>query len=146
MPFDARPTELPLDVEECRTALWLNRGNITQAAVLLKVDSGRLRRFVANSPRLTRESDEAREQLQDKAEDVIFEALEDTEDKNRRDSAAKFVLSNLGGKRGFGQKNVGVNLNMPKGGRMSITWDDGTTFGEAEPAQKTIEGEVVQNG
>lgn len=141
MPFDARPADMPLDVEECRTALWLHRGNITMAANTLKVSSIRLRNFVQNSPRLSREVNEAREQLQDQAEDVIYEALSDTTDPSRRDSAAKFVLTNLGASRGFGQKNASVNLNMPKGGKMTISWDDGTSIGEDQPP--TIEGEVV---
>lgn len=143
MPWDARPSDMPLNIEECRTALWLHRGNITQAANTLKVSSQRLRTFVQNSPRLSREVNEAREQLQDQAEDVIYEALSDSTDPSRRDSAAKFVLTNLGASRGFGQKGPAVNLNMPKGGKMTISWDDGTSIGSDEPP--TIEGEVVND-
>jgi hypothetical protein len=43
MPYDERPMSLPLDVEECRTALWRVRGNVTEAAKLIKVHPNRLR-------------------------------------------------------------------------------------------------------
>lgn len=146
MPYDMRPASMPLDVEECRTAIWIARGNISKAAEMLKISSMRLRTFVKNSPRLSAEQKEAQEQLLDIAEDVAFEALTDTADTGRQDQMARFVMSNLGRDRGYGQGNAGINLNMPKGGRMTISWDDGTSIvGEAPSSdENTIEGEAVR--
>lgn len=130
MPYEQRPASLPLVVEECRTAIWLERGNITKAAERLKVSSSRLRNFVKNSPRLQEEVNEAREQLKDIAEDIVYEALTDGADASRRDKAAFFVLTHLGGDRGFGssKSGAGVNLNLPKGGSIRIQWEDGATL------------------
>lgn len=141
MPYNERPPALPLDVEECRTALWLCRGNVTKAAGLLKTSSKRLRAFVVASPYLSAEMKEATEQMLDKAEDVIYEALTDEVDAGRRDTMARFVATNLGASRGYGtQKNGGINLNLPNKGTMQISWGDGATFGEEAPAEpKTIE-------
>lgn len=141
MPYDERPVELPLDVEECRTALWRNRGNISLAAATLKISSSRLRTFVAKSPYLTTEQKEAGERLVDLAEDVAYEALTD-DDPSRRDTMARFVMTGLGKNRGHGSGNNGVSINLPKG-PIQISWGDGTqiTGNDNEPA-KTIEGSV----
>ena len=138
MPYDERPAELPLDVEECRTALWLSRGNVSEAAKLIKVSTGRLRKFVNGSKRLIEEQKEAQEQLLDIAEDVAYEALTDSEDKGRRDSMARFVMTNLGKDRGYGKGDGkgGVNLNLPGKGTIAISWDDGSSITGPE---KTIE-------
>lgn len=124
MPYDERPISLPLDVEECRTALWRTRGNVTKAAALLKTSSDRLRRFVRSSPRLSAEIEECQEQLLDMAEDNLAEALED-EDTVRKDIATKFVLKELGGKRGYGSGGKNIVL-QPTGskGALKIIWGD----------------------
>lgn len=126
-PYDERPAYLPLDVQECRTAIWLTRGNVTKAAETLKVTSNRLRQFIKNSPFLSREVEEAREQLQDIAEDVVHEALTDETDPGRRDTMARFVLTNLGTSRGYGSGKNGVNINIPKSGKVEISWADGSS-------------------
>lgn len=136
MPYDSRPIELPLDVEECRTALWRAKGNVSEAAKLLKTDTLRLRRFVSQSPRLTEEQREAQEILLDKSESQIADALDDKDDKIRADNAAKFVLTNLGARRGYGTKGgVGITLT-PNGSRgtMKITWGDGEAFAPPSPS------------
>lgn len=142
MPYDARPVELPLDVEECRTAIWRCRGNLSAAAVLLKVKSARLRKFVQNSPRLLDEVKEAQEQLVDIAEDVAYEALTDEEDAGRRDQMARFVMTNLGKSRGYGTGGNKVDVNLPKG-KVSIQWADGSSLninsGDEAPAEKVID-------
>jgi len=126
-PWDQRPTELPLDVEEVRTALWLNRGNISKAAEVLKVHSMRLRRFVDNNEYLKEQLNEAREILKDVAETNVYDALTDEQDKGRRDSMSRFVLQTIGKDRGYGAGGTGVAVNMQgKRGRISITWDDGS--------------------
>jgi hypothetical protein len=148
MPYDERPASLPLDREECRTALWRVRGNISQAAEILKVPSSRLRAFVRSSPNLQREIEEAAERLKDIAEEVVYEALTDEDDPGRKDSMARFVLTNLGQDRGYAKgtgKGPQLNLNMPQGGKISISWEDGTSINDND-TPKTIEGTVVNGG
>lgn len=139
MPYNERPESLPLVVEECRTALWRCKGNVTKAAELLKITPRRLRAFIKNSVYLTGEVAEASEQLKDRAMDVVNDALHDEEDKGRRDSMAKFVLANLGADRGFGTKGAGISLQAPKSGRVVISWEDGENFNEPP----VIDGEIV---
>lgn len=130
---------MPLDIEECRTALWLRRGNISEAAKRLKVSPNRLRTFVKKSPRLMEEVEEARQQLVDIAEDVAYDALTDEADPGRRDQMARFVMSNLGKDRGYGTGAGGVNINLPKG-RVNIQWADGSSLSaQSEPEAKVIE-------
>lgn len=145
MPYDERPAELPLVVEECRTALWRARGNVSIAADLLKIPSLRLRNFIKKSPFLTDEQKEARDRLVDRAEEIMYEAMEDGDDPGRRDTMARFVASNLGKDRGFGVPNAGVTLNLPKG-PMTITWGDGSQItgndNTPAPSDNVIEGSV----
>lgn len=138
MPFDERPSELPLNREECRTALWRAKGNISDAAKLLKVSSLRLRNFVKSNPFLSAEAEEAREILADIAENNVYDALTDEADAGRRDSMSRFVLNSIGKRRGYGQNSPGVTLNMPKG-PIKISWDDGTPVGP-----KTIDHEAAE--
>lgn len=129
MPYDERPDEIPLNVEECRTAIWRCKGNISDAAKIMKVSPSRFRTFVRNSPRLSREADEARELLLDKAESVALDALED-EDPVRKDMMARFVLDKLGHTRGYGQKG-GMLGGLPgRAGKLIVEWGDGTSFNE----------------
>lgn len=138
MPWDSRPDALPLDVEECRTALWRCQGNVTKAAQMLKVNPSRLRRFVANSPRLSEEIVEAQDQLLDKAEENVAEALEDVEDKQRRDNMSRFVIQQLGARRGYGPKGNGITLHANgKSGTFKISWGDGEDFND--DGSRTIE-------
>lgn len=147
MPYSERPLELPLDIEECRTAIWRCNGNVTKAASLLKISSLRLRRFINNSPYLSAELREATDQIVDIAEEVIVEALLDREDKQRRDGMAKFVATNQGRERGWGQKQNGVTINAPKGGKFVFGWADDTDFAEAaQPDNKMIEGDFERVG
>lgn len=134
-PYSERPIELPLDVEECRTALWLTRGNVTKAAALIKVPSGRLRKFIASSAYLSAEQKESQEQLLDRAEEIAAEALEDV-DTSRKDAMARFIMTNLGKDRGYGTPNGkgGVGINLPTKGRMVIAWDDGSEITGPEKA------------
>lgn len=134
MPWDVRPDSLPLTVEEVRTALWANSGNVTKAAQLLKVDSARLRRYIKNSPRLSVEVEEARNQILDRAEEIMIEALNDEDDVVRRDSMAKFALTNLGKERGFGQRpGAGtLTINNTGGGTIQVSWGDGSSVTDPE--------------
>lgn len=140
-PWDVRPAELPLEVEEVRTALWRTRGNVSKAAELVKVSSQRLRTFVDKSEYLQRERDEAKEQMLDQAEDNVYEALTDHQDPGRKDSMTRFVLSQVGQSRGYGTKTGGVNVSTPGGGkgRITITWDDGEAIVGDSPEPETID-------
>lgn len=141
MPYEVRPAEIPLDVEECRTALWRTRGNVTRAAELLKVPSARLRTFVGKSEYLKREQNEAQEQLLDLAEDDVYDALTDVNDPGRKDSMARYVLTNLGQHRGYGGAKVGVNLDLKGRGTMVIQWADGSDV--SNPAPEPSEPEMI---
>jgi len=148
MPYSERPTELPLDIEECRTSLWMAHGNISEAAKLLKTTSIRLRAFVKKSPYLSAELQEAADRLVDIAESNVHDALTDELDPSRRDTMSRFVLSNIGKHRGWGTATGGgVTVKNSAGGTIVVQWADGSQFGnpEAEEDSKTIEGEVVRD-
>lgn len=140
-PWDERPDELPIDREEARTAIWKTKGNITDAAELLKVRPGRLRALVKTSEYLRREVEEAGERLVDMAETVVEEALRDPE---RSDPMARFVLASKGKNRGWGQGSGGVSLNLPKG-PIQITWADGSSINSVQPGDdaKVVDAEVI---
>jgi hypothetical protein len=53
-PWLSRPDNLPLDVDEVATALYLARGRLGAAAERLKVDDRRLRKAIRRSPKLQR--------------------------------------------------------------------------------------------
>lgn len=141
MPYDQRPDNMPLDIEECRTAIWRTKGNVSEAAALLKTTSLRLRNFINNSWYLSRELNESKEQLVDIAESNVYDALVD-EDPARRDVMTKFVLQTQGKHRGWGNGGGGkVSVNMNNSGPVQIVWGDGSTLSASD--EKTIEGEVI---
>ena len=138
-PYDERPVSLPLDVEECRTAIWIVRGNISKAAELLKTSSARLRRFIEGSPYLSAELKEAKDRLVDIAEDVVYEALTDGDDPGRKDSMARFVLGSQGRSRGWGTgAGPSVNIKNSHGGVIRVAWADGTSFGEPAASHQDL--------
>ena len=143
MPYNERPAELPLDVEECRTAIWMASGNVTEAAKLLKITSIRLRNFVKKSAYLSAELQEAADRLVDIAEKNVKEALLDDQDPSRRDTMSRYVLSNIGKHRGWGTGGNAVNVKNSPGGTIVVQWADGTQLRQEEP--KTIEGEVIND-
>ena len=145
MPYNERPLELPLDIEECRTALWMSDGNITDAAKRLKISSGRLRTFIKNSRYLSAEMEEAREQIKDMAEGIVREALLDSEDKGRQDAMARFVLTGPGKDRGYGTGAPKVTINNGQGGTINIAWADGTEIGPRHPDVEDAEYSVVSD-
>ena len=143
-PWDERPDELPLDVEECRTALFDARGNISVAAGILKVAPARLRYFVSKSLRLQREQIEFREQLLDRFESNVWDAME-SEDCVRRDTMTRYVGSNLAHSRGWGAKAASLSLKTPAG-NFTVRWADGTEIGVSTPDNdEIIEGEVIKD-
>jgi hypothetical protein len=147
MPYSERPVELPLDTEECRTALWMAAGNISEAAKILKTTSIRLRNFVKKSPYLTGEMAEAHDRIVDIAEANVRDALTDELDPSRRDTMSRFVLTNIGKHRGWGTASSGgVTVKNSAGGTIVVQWADGTQLnsdGESEP--KEVQGRVIDN-
>lgn len=141
MPYEERPISLPLDVEECRTALWRCNGNVTDAARLLKVRSDRLRKFVKNSPYLSAQLVEAQETLKDLAEANVRDALMDQDDAARRDAMSRFVLTNLGTDRGYGQK--GPNKGSVQFGDIKISWGDGSDIGQPLGEDDDVSGPIL---
>lgn len=87
---------------------------------------------------------EAQDILLDIAEDNVADALSDETDAARRDNMSKFVLLNLGARRGYGPKGSGITLNAngPKGA-FTISWGDGTQF-EPELEGKTIDHDAAE--
>lgn len=143
-PWDERPSELPLNEEEVRTALWLDKGNISLSAERLKVSSSRLRNYVSSKPRLINEQKEAREQLADRAEEVVSEALNDNTDAGRRDGMAKFVLnSEFARNRGMSARPA-PSVSIKNNGNLVIGW---LGAGELPPGATgtLIDGEVVND-
>src|SRR5262245_15257527 len=128
-PWEERPLDLPLDVEECRTALWMASGNVTEAARILKTTSQRLRTFIKRSAYLTAEMSEAAERLVDIAESNVKEALTDPNDPSRRDTMSRFVLGNIGRARGWGSGSSGISVKNSAGGTIVVQWADGTSIG-----------------
>lgn len=140
MPYSERPNELPLDVEECRTAIWMAAGNITEAAQILKITSIRLRNFVKKSAYLSAEVQEAADRLVDIAEANVKEALTDPLDASRRDTMSRYVLSNIGKARGWGTAGGGsVNIKNSAGGTIIVQWEDGTQLGKEEDKGEIID-------
>jgi len=143
MPYSERPIELPLDVEECRTAIWMAAGNVTEAAKLLKITSIRLRSFIKKSPYLSAEMQEAADRLVDIAESNVLNALTDELDPSRRDTMSRFVLTNIGKHRGWGTGgSAGINVKNTAGGTIIVQWADGTSI---SPEPREVEGEIIEN-
>lgn len=125
-PWAVRPSTIPLDREEVRTALWLADGNISEAAMILKVTSLRLRSFIKGSEYLSRELQEFKERLVDKAEQAVVEGLQDPDE---RYTMARFVLNSQGKPRGWGTGAAKGDINITaNGGSISLSWADGTTL------------------
>jgi len=145
MPYAERPTELPLDTEECRTAIWMTSGNISEAAKLLKITSIRLRNFVKKSPYLSAEMQEAADRLVDIAESNVYDALTDELDPSRRDTMSRFVLTNIGKHRGWGTAGGGnLTVKNSAGGTIVVQWADGSTFGE-QTEEASDEGKTIDH-
>jgi hypothetical protein len=111
-----------LDSNEIKPILESVHGNIAECAAILGISSLRLRAYVQAKPELRAILAECREQLADKAEDVVREALYDPHDAYRRDRMAMFVLNSALGKTpgyGTGAKNT---AEIRPRGAMVVSW------------------------
>ena len=130
LPPDLRP--LPVapdsdDDEAVRTALYLNFGNVGLAALALGRAPGELARHIELFPSLRADREAARRMIVDQAEAVIVDQLLDTEQADRRDEAAKFVLTNLGKSLGWGTgpsstQSAGFSLSDGSGRTLQVKW------------------------
>jgi hypothetical protein len=75
-PWDERPAHLPLDHDECATAIHLAFGSIANAAAILKVPLFRLSRSVRASPRLQKIQSESLSLSLDKATAHVLDSLD----------------------------------------------------------------------
>jgi hypothetical protein len=88
--WERRPPTVPLDPEECATALYLADGELEIAAATLKVEPLRLIRIIRRTPRLQRLHAELAGLLNDKVHHEYKRAF-DSEDDRRREWAASKV-------------------------------------------------------
>ena len=113
------------DEEAIRTALYLNYGNVGLAARSLGVLPGALARIIEQSTDLKADRDAARRMIVDAAEANIVEQLTDKAQVDRRDEAAKFVLTSLGKALGWGtQATSAAGFSMTDGGgrTLQVKW------------------------
>jgi hypothetical protein len=129
----------PIDVEEAKRALEKVDGNVTAAAEIMKVDSARLRAFVAEEPVLRRMQDEIMERAVDRAIEILFEGLRDEHYGNRLQAAMEFLRTENARKRGFGPQGGALELNSRTVETLTITWlEPGTEKDRPDP--KLMEG------
>jgi hypothetical protein len=109
---------------------------------MLKIKPQRLRTFVKKSEYLSRELDEAKENLKDIAESNVYEALTDAQDPGRKDSMTRFVLASIGKDRGWGSGVGGPKTNINLGsGKFSISWEDGSSLSVSSEDQQ--DGDMI---
>jgi len=114
------------DDEAIRTSLYANFGNVGLAAKQLRCLPGALARRIEMLPSLKADRDAARRMIVDQAEQVIVEQLQDEEQPDRRDEAAKFVLTSLGKQLGWGatatSAAAGFSLSDGSGKQLTVKW------------------------
>jgi hypothetical protein len=91
-PWDERPRSLPLDPDECATAIHLSGGDLLAAAQLLKAPLHKLHRQLALHPRLARVFHEAHTLAAHRAAAEYTRALDSPHDR-RREWGAKNILA-----------------------------------------------------
>ena len=127
-PWDERPPTVPLDQDECATAIHLAHGDIPAAAFLLKIPPVRLHRLLRGSPRLQRVLEESFALTLYRAVAVPIRTLHDPNADNRRlEWASTQVLkSRLAAGHPFSPAPASSLLsnNAPAGGKVIISWLD----------------------
>lgn len=112
------------DTEAIRTALYLNFGNCQLAARDLRTTPGALARKIEADATLRVDRDAARRMIVDQAEANLVEQLTDASSLDRRDEAAKFVLTSLGKSLGWGtQSTSAAGFSLTDGNKtLSVKW------------------------
>jgi hypothetical protein len=107
----------PLSVEIVAPVLASNFGIVTPTAVELGVDAMRLRAFVRSKPELQAIVSECREQLVDRAENIVGRCLGSAK---LQDQAAKFILTTIGSGRSLSKYSNIINMRTRE--PMEIRW------------------------
>jgi hypothetical protein len=128
-PWDVRPDDHPLTVDEVCVALFQAEGDIRLAAARLKVGSLILRKFIERSSRARAVIRELNFLLADEAQRTLREALRD-DDARRKDWAIRFILNSRNAQ-SLGWSSTSdasdalsrpsVTINLP-----AVSWADGT--------------------
>ena len=93
-PWEERPHTLPLDPDECATAIHLAHGSLDRAASLLKVEINALNRMVRKHPMLQRIQSEALDNALAKAQSYPIDTLFDPNtDRRAREWAVSRILA-----------------------------------------------------
>lgn len=94
-PWDERPATLPLDPDECATAIHIAQGDIPKASGLLKVSQHLLERSLRHHPRLTRILNEELAIAVSRSRSEYLSALDSPSDRRREWAATKILSSRI---------------------------------------------------
>ena len=136
-PWTQRPDTLPLDPDECATAIHIAKGDIPKAADLLKVPEFRLNRLIRRTPRLQHVLSEANELTTHRAASEYIRALDDPSDRRREWAASKIMASRAAADHPFApapagsttSNNVTINQDNKE---ITIHWGEAPTAPEIE--------------
>src|SRR4029077_8585341 len=143
-PWEVRPDDNPLTVEEVCAALVHSEGNVKIAADRLKVGALILRKFIERSSRARAVIVEMAAQLSDEAQTTLHQALRDP-DTRRVDWATRFILNSQNAKKlGWASTANAEDASLHRGPLINLTlpnvqWADGTVIGPKEAAKQIIE-------
>ena len=90
-----RPSTLPLDPDECATAIHIANGDIPAAAALLKVPQFKLERQIRHHPNLARILNEELQIAVSKSRSELLTALASPNDRRREWAATKILASRI---------------------------------------------------
>ena len=94
-PFTERPVTLPLDPDECATAIHLAQGDLPKASDLLKVPQFKLEREVRRHPNLARILNEELQIAVSRSRSELLTALASPNDRRREWAASKILASRI---------------------------------------------------
>lgn len=123
--------------ERIARALFQHKGNVSEAAEELGIESAELRRQIMKSDALQAAMSEVMERNVDKAIGIIREGMDEESYLVRFYAAKEFLRTEAGRKRGFGQPQHAQVIEGGGGGRSAIIvlkW-----LGDEAPEPKTIE-------
>ena len=112
-PWDSRPPTLPLDPDECATAIHLAQGDLPRACALLKVPQFKLEREVRRHPNLQRILNEELQIAVSKSRSELLTALDSPNDRRREWAASKILASRIAQNDPFAQPPPSRAPNPP---------------------------------
>lgn len=122
--------------ERIARALFQHKGNVTDAAEALELDSAELRRMIQKSEALQGAMTEVMERAVDKAIGIIRQGMDEESYLVRFYAAKEFLRTETGRRRGFGMAHQ-AQIVEGGGGRAAVIvlkW-----IGDEAPEPKTIE-------